>query len=328
MEKGRRGQLVSFSLFFLVACFLTLFLDFQKSWAVYPERPVNMVVCYAPGSGGDFGSRIIADRIAKYLGQPIISVYKPGGGGSLGASFAAKAKPDGYTILVGSTTPLVLAPVFKKLDYRMEDFILVGAYSKGLQWLAVRQDARWKTLKDLVDEAKKSPGKIMAGTFGKQSSSDICRLLLNKFAGIDLVNVPFKSSSEEITALLGGHIDVAFISSPGAHLESKTIRILAIAEKERVPVLPDIPTYSEYGYPVLLTGAYTLCFPKGTPQEAVDLFFTAQKKAIHQHGKEIKEDLKKVEQFGDFLTPEETQRSFLELRRTVMKIAKELGVEP
>jgi tripartite-type tricarboxylate transporter receptor subunit TctC len=168
----------------------------------------------------------------------------------------------------------------------------------------------------------------MAGTFGKQISSDICRLLLNKFAGIDLVNVPFKSSSEEITALLGGHIDVAFISSPGPHLESKTIRILAIAEKERVPVLPDIPTYSEYGYPVLLAGAYTLCFPKGTPQEVVDRFFTAQKKAIQQHEEEIKEDLKKVEQFGTFLTPEETQRTFLELRRTVMKIAKELGVEP
>ena len=325
--RGRGIRFITPCLFFLLPIFLALPLNSPGSWASYPERPINMIVCYAPGSGGDFGSRIMADRMSKFLGQPIISVYKPGGGGSLGASFVAKAKPDGYTVLVGSATPLALAPVVKKLDYQIEDFILLGAYAKGLQWLVVKPEARWRTVKDLVEEAKKSPGKIMAGTFGKLSVSDILRMLLNKHAGIDLVNVPFKSSAEEITALLGGHIDVAFISSPGAHLESGTIRILAIAEKERVEALPNIPTFSEFGYPVIFTNAYTFCFPKGTPKEIVDRFFDAQQKAAKQHGEEIKADLKKVEQFAIFLSPEETQKTFIDLRETASRTVKELGIE-
>ena len=318
-----RSKVPRFSILLMI---LGIIVAFSPTWAAeYPSRPIEMVVCYAPGSGGDFGSRMFADRIEKYLGQSIISVYKPGGGGTLGAAFVAKAKPDGYTLLVGSTTPLVLAGVFKKLDFRMEDFILLGGYAKGLLWLAVKPDSRWKTLKDLVNEAKKSPGKILTGTFGKQSSSDICRLLLNKYAGIDLVNVPFKSSSEEITALLGGHIDAAFISSPGAHLESKTIRILAVAEPERLPVLPDIPTYNEYGYPVLLSNFYTLCFPKGTPKEIVNRFLDAQRKAMQNHGEEINKDLKKVEQLGMSPNPEETVKIFLDVRKRVTEIAQELG---
>lgn len=314
--------------FFGLFVFALIFFGIHVTWAAYPDRPVNMVVCYAPGSGGDFGSKIIGERISKYLGQPLISVYKPGGGGSLGAAFVAKAKPDGYTVLVGSTTPLVLATIFKKLDYKLEDFILLGTYSKGLQWLAVKKDARWKNLKELVDEAKKSPGKITAATFGKLSSSDIVLELLNKHAGIKLLSVPFKSSAEEISALLGGHVEVAFISSPGTHLDAGTIRILGIAERHRVEEIPDVPTFQDSGYPIYLSGAYSLCFPKATPPEIVNRFVEAQKSAIKKHGPEIKTELKKIEQFANFLTPEDSYKLFLDLRENVQKLARELGATP
>ena len=313
--------------FFLLVPILVSLLVCSDLRAAYPERPINMVISYAPGSGADFGGKIMGDRISKFLGQPLVAVYKPGGGGSLGASFTAKAKPDGYTVLVGSTTPLALSPVAKKLDYRVEDFMFVGAYAKGLQWMAVKRDARWNTLKDLVEEAKKSPGKILAGTFGKLSAGDVLRLTLNKQAGIELTDVPFKSSAEEITALLGGHIQAAFISSPGAHLDSGTIRVLAIAEKERVDALPNIPTFSEAGYPIVISTVYSFCFPKGTPKEIVDRFSAAQQKAIQQYKEEIKADLKKVEQFATFLGPEETRKAYVDLRETASKIVKELKLE-
>jgi tripartite-type tricarboxylate transporter receptor subunit TctC len=115
-----------------------------------------MIVPYAPASGADLGSKIMADKITEFLGQPIVSVYKPGGGGSLGAAFVAKAKPDGYTVLVGSVSPVVLSPIVKNLDYKLEDFVILGTYSKIPLWLAVKKEARWNTLKEFVEDAKRT----------------------------------------------------------------------------------------------------------------------------------------------------------------------------
>jgi len=172
VKNSKKGwKIYSFS---LLLTFSLVFLGFSMSQGaeMYPTRSINMIVPYAPASGTDLGSKIMADKIAEFLGQPLISVYKPGGGGSLGAAFAAKAKPDGYTILAGSITPFVVAPVVKKLDYTMDDFILLGIYSKNPFWIAVKSEARWKTLKDFVDEAKKSPGKLTVSTYGKLSAVD------------------------------------------------------------------------------------------------------------------------------------------------------------
>ncbi len=130
----------------------------------YPNRPINMIVSYAPGSGTDLGSKVIADKMTEFLGQPLISIYKPGGGGSLGAAYVAKAKPDGYNILVASSSPIIIAPIVKKLDYKMEDFILTGSYSKNPIWLMVKKDARWKGFNDFMDEVKKTPAGFQTGT--------------------------------------------------------------------------------------------------------------------------------------------------------------------
>jgi tripartite-type tricarboxylate transporter receptor subunit TctC len=325
-RQAKTGNLTFFLPFGTLILF-TLLLNGPDVWAAYPDRPINMVIAAAPGSGADFSGKIMGDRISKFLGQPLIAVYKPGGSGSLGSSFTAKAKPDGYTVLLGSTTPVALNPAVKKLDYRIEDFIFAGAFAKGLQWLAVKREARWNTLKDLVAEAKKSPNKILVATFGKLVTADVLRLVLNKQAGIHLIDVPFKSSGEEITALLGGHVQAAFISSPGAHLDSGTIRILAIAEKERVDALPNIPTFREAGYPIIISTVYSFCFPKRTPKEVFDRFCDAQQKAIQQYKEEIKTDLKKVEQFATFLSPEETRNAYVDLRETAVKFVKELKIE-
>ena len=169
MEKKMRDQKMELNGICapLLYLFLAFFLLILPSWAAdrpYPEKPINMVVPWGAGGTGDMSSRLVADKIAEFLGQPIISVYKPGGGGTLGAGFVAKAKPDGYTILAASSSPILLAPILKKLDYKPDDFIPVGVFSKSCNWLAVKADSRWKTFRDFVEEEKKSPGKLKIGS--------------------------------------------------------------------------------------------------------------------------------------------------------------------
>ena len=300
----------------------------SSSWAAekYPSRPINMIVPYAPASGADLGSKVMAERMAEFLGQPLISVYKPGGGGSLGAAFAAKVKPDGYTVLVGSVSPIVISPIVKDLDYKLEDFLIMGTYSKIPMWLAVKTDARWKTLRELVEEAKKKGTKFTVATFGRLTAVDFILELLNKYAGTKMVNVPYKSSGEALTAILGGHAEAAMVSGASGHLEAGTVRILAVAEEKRLDGLPDVPTFKEFGYPIALVSPYSFCFPRGTPKPIVDFFFEAQKKAFDRYGQEIKVSLRKVEQWADFRTMEDAQKRYREAQEIYSKVAKELGV--
>jgi tripartite-type tricarboxylate transporter receptor subunit TctC len=316
----------------LVLCLLPFFLAWVHSspgWAAekpYPNRPVNMIISYAPASATDLGSKVMADKISEFLGQPLISVYKPGGGGSLGAAYAAKAKPDGYTVLLASSTPLIISPIVKKMDYKMEDFILLGSYGGVPMWVVVKKDARWKTLKDFIDEVKKTPGGFKTGTYGKLTAADFVLELFNKYAGIKLVNVPFKSSGESITALLGGHIEVCILSGAAGHLDAGTVRILAAAEEERLTGLPDIPTFKELGYPIVVPTAYAFAFPKGTPQAVVDRFADAQKKAVEKYREEITEGLRKVEQWASFRSAQDTMKIYQEGYKVYFRMAQELGV--
>jgi tripartite-type tricarboxylate transporter receptor subunit TctC len=314
--------------FFLVAITLLFFPNPPHLWAAgeYPTKPVNMIVAYAAGGAADLCSKPIADKMAEFLGQPMISVYKPGGGGSLGASFVARAKPDGYTVLLGSSTPLAISPVVKKMDYTLEDFALIGIFGKGPLWLLVKGDARWKTLKDFVEEAKKNPGKLSVGSYGQLSASHFCIESFSKQAGIKLTHVPYKSSGEAQTALLGGHIDSGLVKGAGGHLESGALRVLAAAAEKRLEWFSDIPTFKEFGYSVLANQWNSFCVPKKTPPEIVNKLIRAQKSTFEKYGKELKEILIKVEYWADLHSPEESLRIFREEREEAKRVAEYLGV--
>ncbi|MFH1757886.1 MAG: tripartite tricarboxylate transporter substrate binding protein [Pseudomonadota bacterium] len=332
MKKEKQRRRVGWSgnqeFFFFLIFFLVFSICNQSSAAEksYPDKPINMVVPYAPGGAADLGSKVVAERISEFLGQPIISVYKPGGGGSLGAAFVAKAKPDGYTVLVGSSTPLVLSPIVKKLDYKLEDFIPIGIYGKTPIWLAMKADARWKTLKDFIEDAKKSLGKLMVGSYGKLTAAHFVIETFSKQANIQLNHIPFKSTAEALTAVLGGHTDGAFVTGAGGLLESGSVKILAVAAEQRLEGLSDVPTFKESGYPIALSATYSLCFPKGTPKEFVSKVYSAQKKAFERYPKEIKEGLKKVEIWAEFLSPENTMKQWKKEYEVILKIAEELRV--
>jgi len=157
MKKGVRGgrvewRGVSRRLPFLFLIFFVLALP---SWAAdqhYPERSIRAIIPWAAGGITDFGSREIADKMGEFLGQSVICENKPGAGGILGTSFVSKAKPDGYTVLAASSSPLLLAPIVKKIDYTADDFVHVMVFGKTANWLAVRPDARWKNLKEFIEE--------------------------------------------------------------------------------------------------------------------------------------------------------------------------------
>jgi tripartite-type tricarboxylate transporter receptor subunit TctC len=327
LSSGRRNGRSSWVVPFFLGAFLSI-LVFSPVPAAekYPDKPINMIVPYAPASGADLGSKIMADRMGEFLGQPMVSVYKPGGGGSLGAAFVAKARPDGYTVLVGSVSPMVISPIVKEMDYKLEDFIIMGTYSKIPLWLVVKKDARWPTLKEFVEEAKKNPGKFNVSTFGKLTAVDFLLELLNKHAGIKLVNVPYKSSGEALTALLGGHAHAAMVSGASGHLEAGTVRILAVAEEKKLDGLADVPTFKEFGYPIVLDSPYSFCFPKGTPKNVVSIFFESQKKAFDKYGKEINSSLRKVEQWPEARNMEDAQQRYRQAQEIYLKVAKELGV--
>lgn len=293
----------------------------------YPNRPINIIVPMAAGGLMDTHAKIIGDRLAEMLGQPIIRIQKPGGGGSLAASFSVRAKPDGYTLFLAASPHIVLAPLVKKVDYVLEDFIPLGIYNKGVVLFGVKSDSEWKTLKDFVEGAKARPGQLKAGSFGKLTHSDLVIRVFSKLAGIKVPQVPFKSCSETATALLGGHIDGDFCSSFMGQVDAGAIRILALSDHERLDILPDVKTFKELGYPVSLPMWYSLTVPRNTPKKVVDKLSNGMQEVFKRHGKEIKEQLKRLEGQATFFNLQQSVQEFRKDYEITSKIVKELGIE-
>lgn len=323
---GKRNLRSAHFLLFFLFGMLIIFLSGAAAEKPYPNRPINLIVAYAPGGIMDLGGTVIADKITEFLGQPVIRVYKPGGGGSLGTSYFTKSKADGYTIYAGSTTPCVLLPIVRKLDYSLENFIPLGIYGETPVWLAVKNDAKWKSLKDFVEDAKKQPEQLRVSSYGRLTAVDFAIEFLSRQAKIKLTHVPYKSSGEALTAVLGGHAEAAMVTGAGGLLESGSIRILALAGERRLEDLPDVPTFKEEGYPFVLSAWQSFCALRGTPKEAVDKLYEAQKKAFEKYRKEIREGLRKVEIWPIFLDPQESMNKFREMHDLVSKIANDLGV--
>lgn len=306
---------------------LTVLLQAPILWAAeYPSRPITLVVPFPPGGGADLGSKVIAERTAKYLGQPIISEYKPGAGGALGAALVAKAKPDGYTILAGSQTTVMIAPMTKKgLGYSFDDFYQISGYSLIPISINAKAGGPWKSLPEFIADAKKNPGKFRYGTYGALSQAHFVMELLSRKAGIQLVHVPFPGSPQANTALLGGHIEISCTTGTGGLHQAGSLKIIAVAEKKRLPGLADVPTLTELGYPIAFSCNYSLAVPKGTPKEIVMKFYEAEKKAFANHEKEMAAAWERVEQYPSFMGPEEIRKLYLEEMKLYREIAKELG---
>ena len=314
----------SFILMISVPIMLCLLTGVAGAAEKYPARPINLIVGFAPGGASDLGSKVLADKMAEFLGQPLVSIYKPGGGGALAASFLAKAKPDGYNVLVMASF-MNLPPEIKKLDYKLDDFILTGIYTRAPYFVAVKADARWKNFQELAAEAKGSPGKLSYGTAGVNTGGHFVHELLARSSGLNINHVPFKSCPDAFTSMLGGHIDVYICVGAGANFEPKVVRVLATAEAKRLEGLPDVPTLTELGYPAFFTTWYSFAVPKGTPSPIVETLAEAQKKALEKYGKEIAEGLRRVEMWPMFLDRQASLQEFRKQYDTLRELAGNIG---
>ena len=273
----------------------------------FPAKPVQVIIPFQPGST-DVLLRPFVEKMPEFLGQPVPYIYKPGAAGSLGAGFVAASKPDGYTLLGTSNSSIVTVPLTQKdLTYNWKSFAPIACMVDVPNLLCVKADARWKDLKELVAEAKKNPGRISYTSSGTFGSLHITAEAFFKMAGVGLNHIPSQGSSPSVTAVLGGHVDVNSVTAGVVfpHVKAGSMRALTVFSKKRLQFLPDVPTATEMGYPLVKSAYYGLLAPKGTPKEIVDAIYLSAMKALEKHEAFIRDRLDKMSVMLDFRGPEE-----------------------
>jgi tripartite-type tricarboxylate transporter receptor subunit TctC len=293
----------------------------------YPNKIITLINPYAPGGGIDFAYRPILDIMPDYLGQKLVVVHKPGATGSIGSAYAAKAKPDGYTLLAGSTSHVNLAPATRNVTYSYKDFSSVGTFAKSISVFSVKADAPWKTLAEFIADAKKNPGKFKYSTQGLMGAHHFCMELLSRAAGIQLVHIPYNSDTLAITAALGGHTQVveSTVQPTIPHLVSGELRALAVSDITRYPHLPNVPTFKELGYNVEMIIWFGLLAPKGTPQEIIDKLYAAQKRGFDEN--KMQPVIENIGMIPYLTTPQEMDRIIKEQHELYSRAAREFGFE-
>jgi tripartite-type tricarboxylate transporter receptor subunit TctC len=263
-------------MFRYVCAALGLLLAASASGQGYPNRPISMVVGFAPGGGTDTAARIIARKLGENIGQPVVVENKPGAGGNIATDIVAKSEPDGYTILLGSIGSLAVAPhIVAKLPYNPRtDLAPITMAVVFPNVLVVHPSVPAKTLAEFVELAKQNPGKITYGSSGIGGIGHLAGELFKLQAKIDIVHVPYKGGGPAVADLLGGQISSVFATpaSGGTHAKAGKLRALATTGAKRSPYLPDVPTIAESGYPGYeATNWYAYMAPAKTPKEIVQL---------------------------------------------------------
>lgn len=253
--------------------------------AEWPERPITVVVPFPAGGGTDTFARPLAQQLGMQMGQSVVIDNKGGAGGTVGASFAAKARPDGYTFFMGGAHHALAPSLYKNLSYDIQkDFVPVALLAQPPQVIVVNATKLpVKDLKSLLEYVKKRPGEINFGTAGKGSTHHLAGELFAMQTGVKLVDVPYQGAGPMLSALIGGQVDMAFdgLGSSASHIRAGSIRPLAVAAAQRSPSFPDVPTAAEAGVPNYEVSTwYALWAPAGTPKEAIDKMTAQVTKAL------------------------------------------------
>lgn len=253
----------------------------------YPSRPITLVVPYPPGGNVDVSARILQRAVGNVLGQPVIVENKPGGAGFIAGNFVLRANPDGQTLFVASNGPILLGPLITKdPPYHWQDsFIPISSISVTPTLLLVRKDFPAKTVAEFVDYARKNPGKITVGYGGVGSINNLVSELMQQVTGVKWLGVNYRGNAPLMTDLIGEHVDAAFIQPADAlpHIQSGSVRVLAVIANKRVDKLPAVPTMAEAGYPNVTGLTFNGLFaPKGTPQSVIDKLSKTVQDALHK----------------------------------------------
>jgi len=253
--------------------------------ARYPDKPVKIIVGFPAGQATDTVARLVAERLSQSMGQPFVVDNRPGQGGSVGLAALAKAPADGYTMMLSATASLVTNPyLYKTVGYdTLKDFAPIGVLLEIPLALVAHPSAPFNSVAELIAYAKANPGKLSYSSSGNGTLSHLAMELFKRDAGISLVHVPYQGSARAMTDLVAGNVAIGFdtVTVTAPQIESKRIKLLAVASEKRMPMLAETPTMIEAGMPGFIASPWLgMVFPKGTQPEIVNRMNSEIRKAL------------------------------------------------
>jgi len=297
----------------------------------FPSKPVRVVIPFVAGGSSDIVGRAIGSKFQEFLGQPAVVENKPGANGAIAAEFVAKSDPDGHTILVGSIGVFSInSALFKDLRYNpLRDFAPITLAVTTPNVLITKPALAANSMKELVDYAKKNPGKLSYCSSGTGSSDHLTAELLSQVAGISAVHVPYKGGAACQTDIMGGQVDISFqnLGAVTNYIRGNRMKALAVTAKARNPQLPNVPTTAEGGYPdLVVTSWQAAAAPAKTPREVVARLNEAAVKALRSP--EVRERMSQIGFDVVGSTPEEFGRFMKEEVDRWTEVVKRGGIKP
>lgn len=289
----------------------------------YPTKTIQIINPFPPGAVTDIVARIVGPKLSTLLGQQVVIVNKAGGGGAVGIQAARDSAPDGYTILV-TPPPILLIPIVNKNSaFALKDFVPLSLATSSPNTTVVKADAPWKSLEDVIAEAKKNPGHLTYGSAGPGTTPHFIGELVKLKTRIDMTHVPLGSESAAATAVLGGHVNIAFLTlgTTRSHIEAGTMRALAVASNRRLKDFPNVPTTVEKGFSELNLKIWVGFFaPAKTPPAIVKRLAGAIGEALKDP--EVIAPIEKAQALVENLGPQEAAKFLADEERKWSEVAK------
>jgi len=292
----------------------------------YPAKPINFVIGYPGGGTTDVCARPLVMSAGKILGQPIVVINKPGGGSAVAVASLKNEKPDGYTIGI-LPSGAVLSQHMRKVPYdSAKDFTPIMQYAVYLYGLVVKADSPWKTCKEFIDYARANPGKIRYGTAGAGTPQHLVMEWLAIRENIKWTHIPFQGGAPAIAALLGGHVEAASQTTEWKkHVETGTLRLLAVYGEKRMADFPNVPTLLELGYGIAAPSLISIVGPKGLSPQIVATLHGAFKKAMEDP--DFVRVSRQVDQPPMYQGPEDLGKHLVKMNEEVGALIKKLGIQ-
>ena len=294
----------------------------------YPERPIRLIVPFAPGGTSDLVARLVGARLAEDLGQSVIVDNRGGGGSTLGTGMAVRATPDGYTLLISHIALAVNQTLYSKLPYRaVTDLAPISKLGVAPSAVVVNSKLPANNMKDLIALAKKQPGKLNYGSAGVGSSGHLAVALFEHVADVKLTHVPYKGGGPSVAATIAGEVQLAIpvLASAASHVKAGRLRMLAVTSARRSQAVPDVPTAQEAGVKGYVYETWFGLFaPAGTPKAIIAKLNQGTVKALEL--KEVREQLASQGVEADSSTPAELAKILRDDTETWAKVIKSAGI--
>lgn len=294
----------------------------------YPSHPIQLVIPGAPGDAGDIAGRLLMEELIKILKTPIVAVNKPGGAAAVGTDFVAKSKKDGYTLLYGISAGTIYSPARSPdtIPYDpIRDLEPLGFHVFFPCIFSVQSEAPWKNFPEVIDHAKKNPGKFRCSTLGVGSINHFQLEIIKSLTNADIAMIPFKGASPAVTGLLGGHVEATFVGLAVSEPHQRSGKLRGILLDRKVADLPDIPTLRELGYMKDLPSPWAgLYGPAGMSEEAKKVLIPAIEKAIKTP--ELMSKIQKMWFLPSYKPPAEHKLLWVEDYENAKTLGRQMGL--